>query len=221
MYLRSRSIALATGLLLLAAAVACWLFVRHGFSAREAPSAAELLIARQMRSMGVPSGAKAARNPVPASPEALGRARAHFADHCATCHANDGSGETSIGRNLYPKAPDMRKPATQLLSDGEIFWIIKNGVRLTGMPAWGADTKEDDRVTWELVHFVRHLPRLTPEELAEMRSLNPKSREEYEAEEAERRFLEGDSGSDEKGSTKAHGQSAGHQLNAPTPKEGT
>lgn len=170
----------------------------------------EALLARRLRSMGIPAGAKSASNPVPVSAAVLESARAHFADHCATCHANDGSGDTSIGRNLYPKAPDMRKPATQSLSDGEIFWIIKNGVRLSGMPAWGADTKEDDRVTWELVHFVRHLPRLTPEELSEMRSLNPKSREEFEAEEAERRFLEDDSGTNETNSTKAHGQSAGH-----------
>lgn len=211
MHLRSRSITVTIGLALLAAALACWLLVRHGFSAREAPSVPEVFLARQMRSMGISSGAKTARNPVPVSPEVLGRARAHFADHCATCHANDGSGETTIGRNLYPKAPDMRKPATQTLSDGEIFWIIKNGVRLSGMPAWGADTKEDDRVTWELVHFVRHLPRLTPEELAEMRNLNPKSREEYEEEEAERRFLANDPSSDETGSKKARGQSAGHR----------
>jgi hypothetical protein len=79
------------------------------------------------------------------------------------------------------------------------------------MPAWGADTEADDRVTWELVHFIRHLPRLTPEELAEMRSLNPKSRDEYEAEEAERRFLESESSSNETSSTKAHGPSAGHR----------
>lgn len=210
MHLRSRSITLTIGLALLAAALACWLLVRHGFSAREAPSVPEVFMARQMRSMGISSGAKSARNPAPVSPEVLGRARAHFADHCATCHANDGSGETTIGRNLYPKAPDMRKPATQTLSDGEIFWIIKNGIRLSGMPAWGADTKEDDRVTWELVHFIRHLPQLTPEELAEMRSLNPKSREEYEAEEAERRFLENDSGTNERSPTKAQGQSESH-----------
>lgn len=187
-----------------------WLALRRGFSAREMPSVPEILMARQMRAMGISSGAKTARNPVSVAPEVMGRARAHFADHCATCHANDGSGETAIGRNLYPKAPDMRKQATQSLSDGEIFWIIKNGVRLSGMPAWGADTKEDDRVTWELVHFIRHLPRLTPEELAEMRGLNPKSREEYEEEEAERRFLENDSISNETGSTKPHGPSAGH-----------
>jgi len=206
----NRGALLVLAALILVLCGGAWLALRRGFSAREMPSVPEILMARQMRAMGISSGAKTARNPVSVAPEVMGRARAHFADHCATCHANDGSGETAIGRNLYPKAPDMRKQATQSLSDGEIFWIIKNGVRLSGMPAWGADTKEDDRVTWELVHFIRHLPRLTPEELAEMRGLNPKSREEYEEEEAERRFLENDSTSNETGSTKPHGPSAGH-----------
>jgi mono/diheme cytochrome c family protein len=206
----NRGALLVLAALILVLCGGAWLALRRGFSAREMPSVPEILMARQMRAMGISSGAKTARNPVSVAPEVMGRARAHFADHCATCHANDGSGETAIGRNLYPKAPDMRKQATQSLSDGEIFWIIKNGVRLSGMPAWGADTKEDDRVTWELVHFIRHLPRLTPEELAEMRGLNPKSREEYEEEEAERRFLENDSISNETGSTKPHGPSAGH-----------
>ena len=64
-------------------------------------------------------------------------ARAHFADHCAICHANDGSGDTPIGRALWPKAPDMRLRETQDLSDGELFWIIENGIRFTGMPALG------------------------------------------------------------------------------------
>ncbi|HSB64495.1 MAG TPA: c-type cytochrome [Thermoanaerobaculia bacterium] len=187
-----------------------WLAVRSSFSARERPSALEAFVARRVRVLGIPARDRRAVNPVAASAEVLGRARAHFADHCAICHGNDGSGETAIGRNLYPKTPDMRQQATQSLSDGQIFWIVKNGVRLTGMPAWGADTKEDDRVTWELVHFIRHLPRLTAVELAEMRDLNPKSREEYEAEDAERRFLENDPGSDKTSSTKAHEMSAGH-----------
>jgi mono/diheme cytochrome c family protein len=210
MGMRVRGLVLVLAAALLALCGGCWLGLCRGFSAREKPLAFEAFVARRVRFLGVPSGDRRAANPVAASPEILRLARAHFADHCATCHANDGSGETAIGRNLYPKAPDMRKLATQSLSDGQIFWIIKNGVRLTGMPAWGADTKEDDRVTWELVHFIRHLPRLTPEELAEMRGLNPKSREEYEAEEAERRFLEGDNSSNKTGSTKAHGASAGH-----------
>ena len=66
------------------------------------------------------------------------------ADHCATCQANGGSGQTEIGQNLYPKAPDMRLPRTQNLRDGEIYYIINNGVRLTGMPAWGESHQAED-----------------------------------------------------------------------------
>ena len=72
-----------------------------------------------------------------------GQGRAHFADHCASCHGNDGRGNTEMGRNLYPKAPDMRQSGTQHLSDGELYWIIENGVRLTGMPAWGDGSGND------------------------------------------------------------------------------
>jgi len=85
----------------------------------------------------------------------------------------------------------MSQPATQSLSDGELYSIIRNGVRLTGMPAWGGDTAEDDRETWELVLFVRHLPAITPEEARQMEALNPRSPKEYEEEEEARRFLEG------------------------------
>jgi mono/diheme cytochrome c family protein len=128
---------------------------------------------------------------VPLTQWVLDGARAHFADHCASCHGNDARGKTSIGQNLYPKVPDMWHAETQSLSDGELFSIIKNGVRLTGMPAWGGDTPEDDKETWELVHFIRHLPTISEAELQEMKDLNPKSRKEYEEEEETRRFLAG------------------------------
>ncbi len=111
------------------------LFIRRGFSARDNPSALEAYVARAVRRLSIPAAAKQARNPFTATPVILGEAKAHFADHCATCHANDGSGQTTIGQNLYPKAPDMRLPPTQNLSDGEIYYIIHNGIRLTGMPA--------------------------------------------------------------------------------------
>jgi mono/diheme cytochrome c family protein len=117
---------------------------------------------------------------------------AHFADHCAMCHANDGSGETEMGRNLYPRAPDLRAPATQNLTDGELLYIIEQGVRFTGMPAWGDGSEESRRASWALVHFIRHLPQLSAGEKVEMESLNPKSREESEEEESEERFLQGD-----------------------------
>jgi len=183
---------LAVGFLVLVAAlVPVALVVWHGISARDQPTPVEVFAARQLRHLAIPRAARVATNPVPSGPEVLARARAHFADHCASCHGNDGRGQTAMGRNLYPKAPDMTRSGTQSLSDGEVFSIIKNGVRLTGMPAWGEDTPAGDRQTWELVHFIRHLPRLTSEELAEMGGLNPRGREEWEQEEAARRWLEG------------------------------
>ena len=124
--------------LLAAAAIS---ILHDGLSARATPSALETAIARSARKMAAPSAARAAKNPIADSPEIERDARLHFADHCATCHGNDGSGNTQIGRGLYPKPPDLRATETQKLSDGEIFWIIENGVRLTGMPAFGGSSE--------------------------------------------------------------------------------
>src|SRR6266508_1823473 len=174
------------------AAVALGLLLQHGFSARDQPTAAEAFVARRLRHLAVPRSARQAQNPVPATPAVLAEARAHFADHCALCHANDGSGQTEIGKNLYPKAPDMRQPGTQSLSDGELFYIIHNGIRLTGMPAWGEGSPEEDQDSWKLVHFIRHLPKISQEELDEMKKLNPQSPQEGEEEEEIQKFLQGE-----------------------------
>ena len=93
-------------------------------------------MARRARSFAIPSSARARSNPVPPSSEALADGMAHYADHCAVCHANDGTGKTEMGQGLFPKAPDMRLAATQQLTDGELFYVIENGIRFTGMPAW-------------------------------------------------------------------------------------
>jgi mono/diheme cytochrome c family protein len=166
--------------------------VHHGISARDQPTALETFVARQMRHLAVPRSERQAPNPVPATPEVLAEARAHFADHCASCHGNDGSGQTEIGQHLYPKAPDMRQADTQSLSDGELFYIIHNGIRLTGMPAWGDAAPDEDQDSWKLVHFIRHLPKLSPEELDEMKQLNPQSPQEKEEAEEEEKFLQSD-----------------------------
>jgi mono/diheme cytochrome c family protein len=131
-----------------------------------------------------------ARNPFAPTAEVLNAARIHFADHCATCHGNDGSGKTEIGQNLYPKAPDMRQPETQHLTDGQMYYIIHNGVRLTGMPAWGDPDKDDD--SWKLVLFIRHLPQMKLEEIKEMEQFNPKSAMEMLEEKEEQMFLNED-----------------------------
>ena len=182
------SVALLAGVVVAVAAVRT---LSRGFSAREQPSAAEAVAARMMRRLAVPRRSKSLANPVYPSDEVFADARAHFADHCATCHANDGSGNTTIGRNLYPKAPDMRLNATQSLTDGELYAIIQDGIRLTGMPAWGKEGDENDEDSWKLVHLIRHFKDLTPEHLKEMQRLNPKSPDELEEERQEREFLNG------------------------------
>jgi mono/diheme cytochrome c family protein len=149
-------------------------------------------VARKARAMAMPADAKSRMNPVASSPELMAEARAHWADHCFSCHANDGSGDIAMGKNLYPPAPDMRLPATQQLTDGELFYIIQNGVRLTGMPAWGTGTSHDEEDSWKLVHFIRHLPQLTLEEKRDIEKLNPKSADELREEEEEEKFLRGE-----------------------------
>jgi mono/diheme cytochrome c family protein len=164
--------------------------VRRGFSARDQPSAVETALARAMRSWSISSRRRIQKNPVKPSPEVLADARAHWADHCAICHANDGSGDTQIGRNLYPKAPDMRERSTQTLPDGELYLIIENGIRLTGMPAWGHGAS-DDEDSWKLVAFIRHLPALSREEKQQMERMNPKAPDDRKEGEEEDDFLRG------------------------------
>jgi len=173
--------------------IGAWLMA-GGISARSEPGRVEAVLARRLRSLAIPRAAHERTNPVEQTGQRLRDGMAHFADHCAVCHGNDGSGETEMGRGLSPRPPDMRKDATQALSDGALFYIIENGVRLTGMPAWGTGTPEGEQASWHLVQFVRHLPKLTEDELRDMSAMNPKSADEWREEEEARRFLEGGTG---------------------------
>jgi mono/diheme cytochrome c family protein len=163
-----------------------------GFSAKTEPHAIEVFLARQIRHLAIPIEQRNSPNPVPPSPDLLKEGLAHFADHCAQCHGNDGRGQTAIGKKVYPKAPDLRLADTQSMSDGELFWIIHNGIRFTAMPAWGEGDPAQDMDSWKLVHFIRHLPHLTPEELDQMKGLNPKTKKDLEEEAASDLFLQGD-----------------------------
>jgi len=158
--------------------------LRRGISARKQPSALEITVARAVRHMDIPKIDREEENPwaTVATPEVMKDAREHFADHCAQCHANDGSGKTEMGQYLYPRAPDMRLPATQNLRDGELYYIIRNGVPLTGMPAWGEPNLVQDDDSWQLVLFIRHLPQLTPDEIKDMERYNPVGEMEREDE---------------------------------------
>jgi mono/diheme cytochrome c family protein len=169
-----------------------WYFLESGVSAKEQPGRIEAFIAGRARNMAIARRAGSLKNPVAYSGAIIADGRGHFADHCAICHANDGSGDTPVGRGMWPKPPDLRLESTQRLSDGELFWIIENGVRFTGMPAWSTGTAEGETASWNLVHFIRRLPQLRPEDLAEMESLNPKPPAEVRQELAEEAFLKGE-----------------------------
>ena len=178
-------------LFVLVVAAGMFLVQGRGVSARAEPSWIETRAALFMRGWMTPSTYKDLQNPVSNTQENFLAAREHYADHCASCHNNDGSGNTEMGRNLYPKVPDMRLPRTQSLSDGELFYIIENGVMLTGMPGWSTGTPEGERSSWQLVHFIRRLPSLTPEDLQEMERMNPVSRAQIDEERKVEEFLQG------------------------------
>ena len=191
MRLRSALAGMAITLVVLLLAGVTYLRTTH-LVAWVAPTDLERSLARAARRLAIPGDRRSARNPVPVSPEGLREAAAHYADHCAVCHGNNGGGDTDMGRGLFPTAPDMRLAATQQLSDGELFYIIENGVRFTGMPGWSTGTQAGAESSWQLVHFIRHMPALTDEEIERLESQTPRSREDVRQELEEERFLRGE-----------------------------
>jgi mono/diheme cytochrome c family protein len=180
-------------ILVVAVGLTIYSIAGRGLSAREEPGRAEAMLATAMRRLATPAAVRSQANPVAASAEVLDEALQHYADHCASCHGSNGAGDTAIGRGLYPKAPDMRADGTQSLTDGELFSIIENGIRLTGMPAWGNGTPDGERDSWGLVHFIRRLPTLSDEEVERVEALGPKTPAQLKEEEEIRRFLSGES----------------------------
>src|SRR6266542_1410711 len=165
-------------LVVIALIIGTFLFYMRGsgFSAREQPSWMEKAMAQNARKIATPADAKTLKNPrQQQTNEMIAEADEHFVEHCGICHGIDGRGDTLIGKNLYPKVPDMTQPDTQQLSDGELYYIIFNGIRLTGMPAWGSEDKPE--AIWDLVSLIRRLPKLSPEELKRLQQTASESGE--------------------------------------------
>ena len=130
--------------------------VRGGLSAEANPGRVERAIATRLVRLSIPRDARNADNPF-TDPSTWRDAALHFEEQCAACHGGDGRGDTYVGKNMYPKVPDLASPAIQQMTDGDLFYVIQNGVRWTGMPAWRTEYTVDD--TWKLVSFIRHLAR--------------------------------------------------------------
>jgi mono/diheme cytochrome c family protein len=133
-----------------------------GLSAEDSPGRVERTVATNLVRLAIPPAASRLSSPL-ADPGSWREGTDHFEDHCSVCHGNDGRGRTLLGRNMYPKVPDLASPSIQGMSDGALFYVIENGVRWTGMPGWKGEHTPDE--SWRLVGFIRHLPALTQEEL--------------------------------------------------------
>jgi len=88
----------------------------------------------------------------------------HYAGHCAVCHGAPGVPKGDIGRGLYPPPPDLAKTAA-LYSPGELFWILKHGIKMSGMPAWSDHSDEE---LWATVAFLEKLPVMSEEDYAKL-----------------------------------------------------
>ena len=97
-----------------------------------------------------------------------------YAEMCATCHLAPGMQRTEISRGLYPRAPELRRGSA--LTPAEEFWVIKHGIKMSGMPAWGAT--HDDEIIWDMVAFLRKFPELTAEQYQALVSSAPKTHDQ-------------------------------------------
>ena len=127
----------------------------QGLSARKKPSNFEYSVANRALAVSIPSDVKKQKNPLNVTQDDLVEAKKHYQEHCAVCHAENGSGQTETSAGMSPEVPDLRADHIQKLTDGELFYIVKNGVRFTGMPAW--DLPDDHN--WRLVALIRQLPK--------------------------------------------------------------
>jgi mono/diheme cytochrome c family protein len=132
-----------------------------GCTANKKPSNVEATLANMAKDVVIPIEAESRKNPLPANEQTFEDGRGIYMQSCAICHGTDGHGRTSLGRGMYPPAMDLTSPHVQHWNDAELFWIIQNGVRLTGMPSWNSTLSESD--TWKLVHFIHDLPRAEAE----------------------------------------------------------
>jgi len=88
----------------------------------------------------------------------------HYGAHCTVCHGAPGVPKGDIGRGLYPPPPDLAKAAS-LYSPAELFWILKHGIKMTGMPAWSDHSDEE---LWATVAFLEKLPSLSEQDYAKL-----------------------------------------------------
>ncbi|MEP6471877.1 MAG: cytochrome c [Acidobacteriota bacterium] len=155
------------GILLVAAGAAAVVYTgSFNTSAEIAPGKMERTLAEFALNKSVARRAPSRKNPLPATPETLRGGLAHFRENCVVCHGAPGVDPGEIGQGLNPGAPDLTLPRVQARSDGQLYWLVDEGIRMSGMPAFGPTYGEKE--LWQIVAFLRHLPEITEEEKAQL-----------------------------------------------------
>ncbi len=131
-------------------------------SARQKPGRLETAVMQRVKFWAIQRRASAPTAQLERTPENLRSGRSHFEEHCAVCHGLDGRGQSLIGRGLNPPAPDLASPSVQAWRDADLFWIIQNGIRFTGMP--GFEDTHSDTETLQLVLYVREFARMSDQD---------------------------------------------------------
>jgi mono/diheme cytochrome c family protein len=129
-----------------------------GCTADKPPSQGETSLANAAKDVTIPLEAGKMTNPQPDTAEVVSQGQEVFLGSCAQCHGPEARGDTTVGRNMAPPAMDLTSAHVQHWSDAELFWIIQNGVKLTGMPSWKSSISADD--TWKLTRYIHKLPSL-------------------------------------------------------------
>jgi len=120
------------------------------------PGNAESKIASQVKHR-MTIGGKNVPNPLPATDKNIVEGREHFGHHCGICHGLDGqSSGVPFAQKMSPPVPDLSSKDVQDYADGQLKWIIDNGINPSGMPAWRGILSDEEM--WKVVHFIRHLP---------------------------------------------------------------
>ena len=104
----------------------------------------------------IPDEYKNRSNPLPATEANLEEGHTRYGEYCAGCHGCDGKADTRLGRNLYPRASDLTSPHVGQHTDGQLYWMISQGIRYSGMPA-GRKLHTEEQI-WQLVLYLRQLP---------------------------------------------------------------
>jgi mono/diheme cytochrome c family protein len=108
---------------------------------------------------------------IPKDAAGLERGLPHFRENCLPCHGAPGIPAFEFAQGMNPSVPLLDSDHVQKLSDGQIFWIVKNGIRFTGMPAFGVNHADSELA--DIVAFVRHLPKLDPAETEKLKAALP------------------------------------------------